>query len=89
MSLVGASGAGKTTIAMLLCGLHEPSHGTVEVGGYDMRDIDLTSLRRTVGFVGDANEIFEGTIEDNITPRSLLRHPSGCALVPRCGSVQR
>ncbi|HNM52039.1 MAG TPA: ATP-binding cassette domain-containing protein, partial [Candidatus Obscuribacter sp.] len=73
--LVGASGAGKTTIAMLLCGLHEPSHGTVEVGGYDMRDIELASLRRTVGFVGDANEIFEGTIEDNITlGRSFVTH---------------
>ena len=75
VSLVGASGAGKTTIAMLLCGLHEPSHGTVEVGGYDLRDIELASLRRTVGFVADANEIFEGTIEDNITlGRSFVTH---------------
>jgi ATP-binding cassette subfamily B protein len=66
-SLVGASGAGKTTLASLITGLQEPSHGTVEVGGLDIRDLDLVSLRRQVGFVGDANEIFEGTIEDNIS----------------------
>ncbi|MBX9724639.1 MAG: ABC transporter ATP-binding protein/permease, partial [Candidatus Obscuribacterales bacterium] len=65
-SLVGASGAGKTTIASLICGLQEASHGTVEVCGYDIRDLDLKSLRKNVGFVGDINEIFEGTIEDNI-----------------------
>ncbi|MDZ4837860.1 MAG: ATP-binding cassette domain-containing protein [Candidatus Melainabacteria bacterium] len=66
-SLVGASGAGKTTIATLLCGLQEPDTGTVEVGGFDLRDLSLKSLRRYVGFVGDSNEIFEGSIEDNVS----------------------
>ncbi|OPZ84808.1 MAG: putative multidrug export ATP-binding/permease protein [bacterium ADurb.Bin425] len=66
-SLVGASGAGKTTLAWLLCGIYEPSHGTVELGGFDLRDVSLPSFRRRVGLVGDANEVFEGTIEDNIT----------------------
>ncbi|CAN5498320.1 ATP-binding cassette domain-containing protein [soil metagenome] len=66
-SLVGASGAGKTTFASLLCGLQEAAHGTVEIGGFDIRDLNLKALRRNVGLVGDANEIFEGTIEDNVT----------------------
>ncbi|CAN5152986.1 ATP-binding cassette domain-containing protein [soil metagenome] len=66
-SLVGASGAGKTTFASLLCGLQEAAHGTVELGGFDIRDLNLKALRRQVGLVGDANEIFEGTIEDNVT----------------------
>lgn len=65
-SLVGASGAGKTTLASLICGLQEVSHGTVEVGGHDVRDLDLQGLRAQVGFVGDVNEIMEGTIEDNV-----------------------
>jgi ABC-type bacteriocin/lantibiotic exporter with double-glycine peptidase domain len=65
-SLVGASGAGKTTLASLICGLQEATHGTVEVGGYDVRDINLKSLRNHVGLVGDINEIFEGTIEENV-----------------------
>lgn len=65
-SLVGASGAGKTTLASLVCGLQEPSHGTVEINGFDVRDLSLLSLRHQVGFVGDINEIFEGTIEENV-----------------------
>lgn len=66
VSLVGASGAGKSTLAMLLCGLEEPTHGTVEVGGIDVRALDLADLRRAVTMVGYSNEIFDGTIEDNI-----------------------
>lgn len=66
-SLVGASGAGKTTLASVICGLQECRSGTVEICGYDVRDLDLLSLRKQVGFVGDANEIFEGTIEENVS----------------------
>jgi ATP-binding cassette subfamily B protein len=65
-SLVGASGAGKTTLASIICGLQEALHGTVEVGGFDVRDLDLKELRKRVGLVGDINEIFEGTIEENV-----------------------
>lgn len=65
-SLVGASGAGKTTLASLICGLQEANHGTIEVGNFDVRDLDLQSLRSQVGLVGDINEIFEGTIEENV-----------------------
>lgn len=74
-SLVGASGAGKSTIASILCGLHEASNGAIEVADLDIRDISLKSLRRSVGFVGDHNEIFEGTIEDNVgLGRSFVSH---------------
>jgi len=66
VSLVGASGAGKSTLAMLLCGLEEPSHGTIEVGGVEVRALDLPSLRRAVTMVGYTNEIFDGTIEENV-----------------------
>lgn len=65
-SLVGASGAGKTTLASIVCGLQDANHGSVEVGGFDVRDLDLKSLRGQVGLVGDINEIFEGTIEENV-----------------------
>ncbi len=66
VSLVGASGAGKSTLAALLCGLEIPSHGTVEVGGVDVREVDLDSLRSKVALVGDRNEIVSGTLEENI-----------------------
>lgn len=67
VSLVGASGAGKSTLAALLCGLEEPSHGLVEVCGNEVRTSDLDSLRSLVALVGDANEIYDGTIEENIS----------------------
>lgn len=66
VSLVGASGVGKSTLAMLLCGLEEPSHGTIEVGGLEVRTIGLASLRQSTAMVGYSNEIFEGTIEENV-----------------------
>jgi len=66
VSLVGKSGVGKSTLAMLLCGMHEPAHGLVQINGMDVRDSNLSSLRRVVGMVSDANEIFAGTIEENI-----------------------
>lgn len=75
VSLVGKSGVGKSTLAMLICGLQEPSHGLVQINGMDVRDADLESLRRTVGLVSDANEIFAGTLEENILlGRDYLSH---------------
>lgn len=66
VSVVGLSGAGKSTLMALICGLLEPSYGTVEVNGIDIRDANLDALRLIVGMVGNREEIFEGTIEENI-----------------------
>ena len=66
VSIVGRSGAGKSTLAALLCGLLEPSHGAILLDGKDVREIDLNNLHDAVALVGDSNEVFEGTIEENI-----------------------
>lgn len=66
VGLVGSSGAGKTTLTSLLCGLEEPSHGVVAIDGADVREWDLTNLRRHVSRVGNDMEIFDGTITENI-----------------------
>jgi ABC-type bacteriocin/lantibiotic exporter with double-glycine peptidase domain len=66
VSLVGESGVGKSTLAALLCGLQEPAHGLVQINGMDVRAANLESLRRVVGLVSDTNEIFAGTVEENI-----------------------
>ena len=66
VSLVGASGAGKSTVAALLCGLEEPFHGTILVGGVEVREADLRDLRRVVSLAGYNNEIFDGTVAENI-----------------------
>ncbi|MCS6989224.1 MAG: ABC transporter ATP-binding protein/permease [Chloroherpetonaceae bacterium] len=67
VSLVGASGSGKTTIANLLLGLYEPQRGNILIGDYDISRFSLDSLRKAVGIVLEENEIFDGTIEENIT----------------------
>lgn len=67
ISLFGHNASGKTTLAKILCGLVEPSDGLVQINGMDVRDIDLTSLRRSVALVSDANEIFPGTIIENVS----------------------
>ncbi len=67
VALVGASGAGKSTIAALLCGLQEPKHGLLEINGVDIRDLALSELRRSIAWAGITHEVFEGTIEENIT----------------------
>ncbi|HEX4949794.1 MAG TPA: ABC transporter ATP-binding protein [Blastocatellia bacterium] len=75
VSLVGESGVGKSTLAALLCGLLEPAQGLVQINGVDVRDVQLESLRRVVGLVSDTNEIFAGTIEENILlGRSYITH---------------
>ena len=75
VSLVGMSGAGKTTFAYLLCGLHEQTHGNIAINTMDIRDVNLNDLRKNVALVSNANDIFEGTIEDNIRlGRSNISH---------------
>lgn len=66
VSLVGISGAGKSTLAGILCGLLEPRSGLVEINGLDIREADLESLREAVALVSDSNDIFEGSLEENI-----------------------
>lgn len=75
VGLVGDSGAGKTTLAYLLCDLLEPSHGMISLNGIDSRDIDLKCIQRWVAYAGHSGQIFEGTIEENVTlGREWLTH---------------
>lgn len=66
ISIVGKSGAGKTTLVGLLCGVLEPKHGTITIDQIDVRDIKFENLHNTVALVSSSNEVFEGTIEENV-----------------------
>lgn len=66
-SLVGVSGTGKTSLAYLICGLYEPEEGSILFNGSPIRSYDLNSLRENIALVSDSNEIFSGTVEENIT----------------------
>jgi ATP-binding cassette, subfamily B, bacterial len=66
IALVGASGAGKTTLMNLLLRFYDPTEGQVFVDGYPLIDVTLTSLRRQIGVVLQDNILFSGTIAQNI-----------------------
>lgn len=66
VALVGPSGGGKTTICSLLPRFYDVSSGSIKIGGQDVRQIDLTSLRSNIGIVQQDVYIFSGTIGENI-----------------------
>ena len=66
IAVVGATGAGKTTIAKLVARFYDPTGGRVTLDGVDLRDLDEPTLRRAVVMVTQENFVFAGTIADNI-----------------------
>ena len=66
VALVGATGAGKSTLAKLLVRGYDPHEGTVTFGGVDLRDASLQSLRARIVFVPQEGHLFSGTIADNV-----------------------
>ncbi len=67
LGLVGRSGSGKSTITRLLQGVSRNYEGFLRLDGVDLREINLTHLRRSFGVVLQDNFLFRGTIRDNIT----------------------
>ena len=66
IGLVGLTGAGKTTIAMLLGRFYDPRSGAVRIDGHDLRDVNVYGLRRQIGFVFQEAILFSATIGQNI-----------------------
>jgi ABC-type multidrug transport system fused ATPase/permease subunit len=66
VALVGATGAGKSTMAKLVARFYDPSSGRVLVDGHDLREIASASLRSQMGIVPQEAFLFSGTIADNI-----------------------
>jgi ABC-type multidrug transport system fused ATPase/permease subunit len=66
VALVGPSGAGKTSIANLLCRFYDPIHGRITVDGYDLRQIKLASLRSQVAVVLQDTFLFNTSVRDNL-----------------------
>lgn len=67
VAIVGPSGCGKTTLIKVLVGLLEPTEGQVRVNGRNLKDWDLGAYRRRIGAVMQDDQLFVGTIEDNIS----------------------
>ena len=66
LGVVGGTGASKTTLIQLVSRLYDATSGTVRVGGRDVRDYDLESLRDAVSVVLQKNILFSGTIKENL-----------------------
>jgi thiol reductant ABC exporter CydD subunit len=66
VALVGASGAGKSTVAALLLGLLEPTAGRISIGGIDLNDCDADAWRRRVAWVPQHPTLVRGSVADNI-----------------------
>jgi ABC-type multidrug transport system fused ATPase/permease subunit len=66
LALVGATGAGKTTIAKLIARFYDPTGGTVRLDGVNLRDLPDEQLRAAVVMVTQENYLFSGTVADNI-----------------------
>lgn len=65
-ALLGATGSGKTTLVNLIPRFYDTTAGSVTVNGIDVREYDLENLRTKIGFVLQKNELFSGSIMDNI-----------------------
>ncbi|MCM8745993.1 ABC transporter ATP-binding protein/permease [Thermomicrobium sp. CFH 73360] len=66
VALVGPSGAGKTTITYLIARLFDPTRGRITLDGYDVRDLSLETLARTIGMVTQDPYLFHDTVAANL-----------------------
>ncbi|MGZ4173836.1 MAG: ABC transporter ATP-binding protein [Solirubrobacteraceae bacterium] len=67
VALVGATGAGKSTIAKLVARFYDPTSGSVLVDGHDLRSVEAASLRSQMGIVPQEGFLFSGSVRDNIS----------------------
>ncbi|HFU4373088.1 TPA: ABC transporter ATP-binding protein [Streptococcus suis] len=85
VGVVGATGAGKSTLAQLIPRLFDPQEGTVSIGGRDLKEVSQNTLRDTVSIVLQKAILFSGTIADNLrqgapgADRARLERAAGIA----------
>lgn len=65
-AIIGSTGSGKSTLCKLIERFYDPQKGTVKVGGYDIRQLPLARLRRSIGYVPQRSFLFSGTIASNV-----------------------
>ena len=66
IGIIGETGAGKTTLAHVLCRFRDPDAGSVSLGGVDLRDADPGQLRSTIGYEDDRAFLFRGSLVGNV-----------------------
>lgn len=86
VGIVGRTGSGKTTIGRLVARLWDTEHGTVAVGGTDVRHARLHDLRRRIGVVTQEVEVFRASVRENLTVFGAIE-PTDDALVDALAAV--
>ena len=66
VGILGGTGSGKSTLVQLIPRLYDVSEGSLKVGGVDVKDYDIQALRNAVSMVLQKNELFSGTIKENL-----------------------
>jgi ATP-binding cassette subfamily B protein len=66
VAVVGETGSGKTTLGYLAARLYDPSGGSVELDGHDLRDLSFDSLTSAIGVVSQETYLFHGTVRENL-----------------------
>lgn len=66
IALVGETGSGKTSLARLMSRFFDPTEGVIRVGGVDLRDVPMESLRRSIAVVPQEGFLFDGTLRSNL-----------------------
>lgn len=66
-AIVGATGAGKSTLVKLLLRLYDPTSGRITFDGNDLRNLSFESVRHSIGYVGQDVFLFQGTVRENLT----------------------
>ncbi|MBL8711088.1 MAG: ABC transporter ATP-binding protein [Rhodospirillaceae bacterium] len=66
-TIIGPSGAGKTTIADLVAGLHRPTEGSIVIGDTPIEALDMAAWRRQLGYIPQDSILFNDTIHNNVT----------------------
>jgi len=74
LAIVGQNGAGKTTIAKLLCRLYDPDSGSIQIDGVDLRDLDLAAWRSRLAAVFQDFVRYDLTLRDNVAPLGADTH---------------
>lgn len=75
IAFVGTSGGGKSTILELLTGLRRPNEGRIIIDGNDLNDLNMTTWRKRIGYVGQDNIVFNDTLKNNL----IFAHPQADA----------
>ncbi|MGH3813936.1 MAG: ABC transporter ATP-binding protein [Pseudonocardiaceae bacterium] len=89
VALVGASGAGKTTLAKLIAGIHRPSGGSISLGGVGLADLGPAGIRRTVALITQEVHVFAGPLAGDLRlARPVATDDELCTALHHVGALE-